>query len=260
LTLERKGKGALFWQQTGGAMVENRAGEINRSVLLLSGNMRYGSTWGLYHTVEADLNTGWRKDAAGQSLSLSRAFASFYVRVSRALRLTASYDNLKPYWTYEYRSVADSVFDDRVRQGFRFTTQLSIGRHLFATAGTGYRSRSGGEDPTTTYTASLRRTALVDPALSLWVSMAGFSGPFEEGLTYHLQTDYARPGWPRLRAGYGHYGYSVVGVAGSRMSSSVDLGADFDLWRTVYAGLWGEHNSGDDIKGWRLQAEIGYRL
>jgi hypothetical protein len=260
VTLAGTGTGGFSVQQTAGAMTEYSGSEVNRSALLLTGHIRHGSTWGFYHTLEADLNTGWRKDAAGQSLSLSRAFASLNFRAARWVRVTASYDNLKPYWTYEYRSTADSLFDNRVRQGFRLTTQWSIGRRLAVSLGSGYRSRSGGDDPTITYLASVRRTALGSRWLSLYLSMAGFDGPFEHGQTYRGQADFAKPGWPRLRTGYGRYAYSVVGVAGSRASSSVDFGADFDLWRTVYSGLWAEHNTGDDIKGWRLQAEIGYRL
>jgi hypothetical protein len=260
LSVESASGDRVTWQEAVGALAEYHDGEVSRTALLLSGRLHTGGDWGFYHTIEADVNTGWRKDAAGRSLDLSRAFASLYVRISRSMRLTVSYDNLKPYWTYDYRSTVDSLFDDRVRQGWRLQTQWSPGRSLFVGFGGGYRQRSGDADPTLSWFGNMRRSGVVERWLAVGASVSGFDGPFEHGLTYHLQTDYTRPGLPRLRAGYGQYRYSVKSVTGSRASRTAEFGADLDVARSYYAGAWAEHASGDDIKGWRLQLEIGHRL
>ncbi|RJP73711.1 MAG: hypothetical protein C4532_04085, partial [Candidatus Abyssobacteria bacterium SURF_17] len=101
------------------AIAEVHRGTTSRTFLTNQGTIAAGNHVGVNHTLEIDLNTGWREKRAGQSVSLSRAFVNVYWQAVRDLRLGLSYDNLRRYWTYEYRSTADSLFDDRLHQGVR---------------------------------------------------------------------------------------------------------------------------------------------
>jgi len=250
--------GAQRIDQSVGYVAEYIAGMYSRTFISAVGSIRNGS-WGISHTAELDVNTGWRKEKNGNSLSLSNLYVYSYYRFSRAVRASLSYDNRQNYWTYDSRSVADSIFDDRTRHGVRTSLNVSPARYLWLHSSLGYRKRDGDPDPTYTYSAGIRRSSLFNGRFSLGLSVAGFDGAFANGFNYAVRGEFNTSGLGVVDFSTGEYRYTVDNVDAQRSSRFFALGNSYYFADHYYLNSNAEYNTGDDIDGLRLQLEIGYR-
>lgn len=246
--------------QTIGGVGEYQSSRVSRSFIVSQGRVALGSRWGISHSEEIDIYTGLRKDRVGRSVSLSRAYVHMFWRAHRDVQLGLSYDNLRRYWTYDYVTLADSLFDDRVRQGWRLRADWSPSNLWSIGVSGGYRDRPDNEDPTLTYSLSIRRSDLLYRWLSASLSVNGFDGAFEHGLNYLARLHLLTRQVGQWHFDYGNYRYSVEKLNESRKSWLVETGVDTDIARHYFLSGAVQYNSGDDIDGWRLQAETGYRF
>lgn len=251
---------ALRFEQTLGGVGEWHSGEINREYLILQGRLSHGSNWSIGHTAELDLNRGWRRIRAGNQFELSNLYVNGWVRPTARIRLGLSYDNRKNYWTYESRSVADSLFDDQLRQGVRLQSDLNLPAQLFVSAFGGYRKRSGEPDPTLSWSAMLRKANAGWRGLSLSAQYAGFDGPTNRGYNYALRGTRLFAARYTVGLGYGSYRYRTDAMSSYRSNNWVEIMMQTDISRHYWLGALFETDSGDDIKGSRIQTEIGYRF
>jgi hypothetical protein len=247
-------------EQTFGALGEWHAGEINREYLILQGRFGRGAVWSIGHTAEIDVNRGWRRDRAGSALQLSNLYLNGWIRPTARARFGLSYDNRKNYWTFESRSVADSLFDDQLRQGVRLQSDLSLPAQLFVSASGGYRKRSGEADPTLSWSAMVRKANAGWKGLSLSAQYAGFDGPANRGYNYALRGTRLFAARYTLGLGYGSYRYRTDALSSYRHNNWVELMMQTDISRHYWLSALFESDSGDDIKGSRIQTEIGYRF
>ena len=247
-------------EQSIAGVAEAHDDRISRSYFISSGKFSHNSGLSIYHTIELDVNTGWRKDKADESISLSRAFIYGNYRISENVRLGLSYDNLKRYWTYEYMTLADSLFDNRTRQGWRTRLSWSLDGKWYASGSFGWRDHPDETDPTLTYNFNLRRSRLLTGKLSISMMYSAFNGPRENGQNYsgQIQVFTSRPGIMHLS--YGRYEYDVEEFDEGRSSWYVETGLDTDFGRNYYLGSSIQYNTGNDIDGWRFVVELGYRL
>jgi len=259
-TYNSRGTGKLQFEQTLAGIGEAHSDRISRSYLISTGRISYSSNWGINHNVEIDINAGWRKDRAGQTVAVSRAYVYGYYKLIRNLRLGLSYDNLKRYWTYEYMGTADSLFDDRIRQGWKARADYSVSGKWFLSGSLGMRSHPDKADPTITYSMNFRRSGLLTNTVTVAAMYSAFDGPHEHGANYfgQIQLFSAMPGV--IHVTYGHYQYAVDEIDEDRSSWYLEAGLDTDFGRNYYMGGSIQYNTGADIKGWKFQSELGYRL
>jgi len=247
-------------EQTLGGVGEWHSGEINREYLISQGRLGTGSNWGISHTAELDVNRGWRRTRAGSALQLSNLYLNGWVRPSARARFGISYDNRKNYWTYETRSVADSLFDDQLRQGVRLQTDLNLPAQFFVGVSGGYRKRTGEADPTLSWSAALRKGNAVWRGLSVSAQYAGFDGPANRGYNYSLRCTRLFAARYTLGIGYGSYRYRTDAMSVYRNNNWVELMMQTDISRHYWLSVLFESDSGDDIEGSRIQTELGYRF
>lgn len=250
---------ALYLDQSFGAIAESHNNTISRTFLAWRGSVRSGSIAGMTHSAEIDVNRGWRKEKAGKTFTISNLYVQTWYRASRALRVSLQYDNRQNYWTYEYFSLADSLFDTRVRQGLRGRVDLAPGARLRAGGSVGYRKTEGDPDPTVSYSGSVQRTGFFNYNLSLGLSVFGFNGVTEQGVGYTIRGNLPPGPVGRPYVTVGGYSYSVDGQSGSRSSTSAELGTSYDIAPGYYIGGSTEWSTGDDIDGLRFFLELGYR-
>ncbi len=250
----------LFFDQSIGLVGEYHSGETNREFLVLQGRLNKASTWGLYHTAEFEINRGWRKERAGRSFELSNIFLNWWVRPSERLRFSLSYDNRTNYWTYDTRTTVDSLFDDNLRQGARFQSDLSLPGQFYSSGSFGYRKRDGDPDPTWSYSAQLRKANAFIRGLSLSAQYAGFDGPTNRGYNYSLRGSRLFGNRYTIGVGYGSYAYRATEMPDYRTNNWVELSGQADISRHYWLGLLFQTDSGDDIQGYRVQSELGYRF
>ncbi len=230
---------------------EYHAREVSRELIYLQGRLSIANRWSLTSINEIDLNRSWRKEKTGNGLSFSSVYLNTRYRISEAISTSLNYDTRKNYWTYEMRTVADSLFDYHVRQGLRMQVDVRFPGNLYTYSGVGYRKRTGDPTPVYSYSCGATKTGLPTLQTSLSLQASGYSGPTDNG--YNLS---ARIGQNMRRRDMMSVGYSFM-VSNHRSNRSLDLTARFEVFGTFFLGGQYQHSSGDDIKGQRLQAEAG---
>lgn len=247
-------------EQVVGAVGEYHGGVVSREFIVLQGRMGEGRRWGIDHLAEVDVNTGWRKQKSGSTVDLSNLFVNGWTRFGNRSRISLSYDNRTNVWTYENKSLVDSLFDNRLRQGARIQLELSPGPQLWTTAAFGYRKQSGDSDPTFSYSGMMRKNNVITPGTSVGVQAAGFHGPFENGYNYSARATQTFSTGPSVDLAYGGYSYSAASGAAHRNSRWIELSGRVDIGRSYFAGATIEYAWGDAISGVRGLMELGYRF
>lgn len=249
-----------YIEQTIAGIGEYHSGDVSRELISLQGRINHANQWGIFHTTDIDINRRWRKEKAGQSISLTSVYFNGWYRLSNSARLNLAYDNRTNYWTFDTRSTIDSLFDDHLRQGVRSQLDLSLPQNIQSSLSFGLRNREGDPDPTYSYSVNLSKSSLWSAASRISGQYAAFDGPSEHGYNYSARvSDYLKM---KLLFSLGLGGYSYRADAGfdNRTSQWYEVSGQYDFRRNWFVGLLTQFNSGDDIDGLRLQSEIGMRF
>ena len=123
-------------------------------------NTYFSGPLNIYQSAELDLNRKWRKEKSGQDVSLTNLYITSSYRITRNISAGMSYDNRKNYYTYEVRSVADSLFDDAMRYGLRGNINLRLPMQMNFFANFGLRKRSADKQNTFSYAAGMNKSNL----------------------------------------------------------------------------------------------------
>jgi len=249
----------VYFSEALGFVEELYGSEINRSFVASSGNIKFSHPWGFSHNAEMDINTGWRKDRAVYTFTLSNLNLHSYYQVSSKVRTSINYDKRKHYWTYQYRSLPDSLFDSRINQGLKTMMEYSPIKNLWLSGSLGFRKHDQTTDATISYSSSARYARIFNKGLSVSAYVSGFEGPIEHGTNLRVGFDIDASNFGSLSLGFSNYLYSVDGQNSTRSSRSVELGVFKDVSQNYYLGSNLHYDTGDDINGLRLQLEFGVR-
>lgn len=260
VTVLRGEPGKAYLEQSIAGVGEYFAGTVSRELLISQGRIQTGNRWSLFHTIEFDINRSWRKDKTDKSLSLSSLYMVSYYRFSSAIRFGLSYDNRTNYWTLETRSLVDSIFDDRLRQGARAQLDLRLPLRVQTSYSFGFREREGDSDPTLTHSVYVNRSGLIRRTITASVQWSSFDGPFEQGRNYSAQVgDYLLP-QVYASVSYGGYEYGLTTENVWRRNHRISLSTQVDFARRYSLSGSIEFDNGDDLKGTRFLTELGYRF
>lgn len=252
--------GGAFLEQSIAVVGEYHKQNVNREFLALAGRFSAGSRWWFSDNAEFDINRGWRKDKSGQTITLSSLYLSGLYRFTPAVRAGLSYDSRKNYWTYDQRGLADSLFDSHLRDGLRVQLELTPGKGFSTFSTFGYRKRAGDAKPTYSYSFNVNGSNFLRTSVTTTVMISGFSGPAEHGLNYSGRIGRPFGAVGTINAAYGVFQYSVSGESTHNsnrwmeLSDQVDIGARWFMYGLI------QYNTGDDIKGTRLQTDLGFRF
>jgi hypothetical protein len=235
------------------------SGTVSREFLYVRNAVTLAGRWNIFQSAEIDLNRDWRKAKSGSSADLSNLYLSGRGRFTNWLSAGLSYDNRRNYWTYETRSVSDSLFDDVLRRGLRTDISLRPGRNYFMSGNFGYHKRSVDESGTYSYSAGLNMTNFILNNQGINLQYAGFNGPFTDGNNFSVRFSRYFLRSNMISVGYGAYIYTF-GAGSLRTNDWVQLSGQFDLVRRLYSSATYEYNMGDDTRGHRVIAEVGYRF
>lgn len=233
---------------------------ISREFLYIQNNISNSSRWQIYQSSELDINRQWRKDKAGEDVSLSNIFLSARYRFSRALSVGLSYDNRKNYWTYETRTMADSLFDDLLRRGIRGNVSLRLPYSLNVFSTVGFRSREGDPEPTYSYSGGINKSNFIITRLFINLRGSGFSNPYSDGYSFDAKIGQYFMRANYLSIGFGNYSYNFSSTNLKRNNKWLRFEGQFQLVSRFYLSSQYEYGLGEDIDGHRLFAEIGYRF
>jgi hypothetical protein len=162
-------------------------GEIDREFIYQQIGYNFGSQFRIYESAELNLYRGWLKDAQGSSLELSSLQLNSSYAISRALAFTLGYDNRTNYYTYESRSVPDSLFDNAMRQGWRGSVNVRISSKASAEAGAGLRTTEGDMKDTRSGWLRLGVVDLFSSSIGITALVRTFNSPYSDGYQPSLQ-------------------------------------------------------------------------
>lgn len=249
-----------YFESTLAGATERNTGMVSREFLYLQNTLNFGARLNLFQSAEVDVNRDWRKEKVGQSVSLSSLYLSGRYRVSSGLTLGMIFDNRKNYWTYEIRTLADSLFDDALRTGLRGNISLRLPGSSYLYANAGVRKRQGDPETTRSFSAGFNTSNLLLRGFFLQLNAAGFSGPLTEGYNGAAQIGQSFSAGHRLAIEYGTYAYTIANPDESRTNHWARAYADLMLWRHLFISGQYEYAWGQDLNGQRILAEIGYRF
>ncbi|RMD96917.1 MAG: hypothetical protein D6814_10515 [Calditrichaeota bacterium] len=234
-------------------------GTIDRELVYVM-NSYFTPRFSLYQSADLDINRAWRQQRAGESVSLSNLYINGNLKLSRALSVGFSYDNRKNYYSYQWRSIADSLFDDAMRYGARGSINLRLPNHWSVMVNGGIRSKEGDSKNSTSYAASLRKSNITPLRLFFGVYGSGFSNTYTQGNHASVRVGANLRSGHSFDISYGGYYYTANLTRESRTSQWIRSNLNLYLGRHWYLMQSYEYFWGDDAPGHRVFVEAGYRL
>lgn len=249
-----------YFESTLAGALEKNTGTISREFIYLQNTLNFGARLNLFQSAEVDVNRDWRKEKTGQGVSLTSLLLSGRYRVTNRFTVGAIFDNRKNYWTYEIRTLADSLFDDALRTGLRGNISLRLPGSSYFYANAGVRKRQTDPQATRSFSAGFNNSNLLLRGFFLQLNAAGFNGPVTDGYNGSVQIGQNFPRGHRLAVEYGTYAYTIANPGESRTNRWARGYVDLQLLRRVFLSGQYEYAWGQDLDGQRILAEIGYRF
>lgn len=209
--------------------------------------------------LELDLNRQWRRQNGQSALGLSSAYfnATYYFRPW--LSFGAGYDARRLARTWENRSLADSLFDQSLRQGWRASlTLLPLTLTRISIDG-GWQKQNNLPD---NYSGGFSLGVL-----NLFRSGIGINSRlsyFDNGMSagYYPAVDLSRSflGVIYLTAGAGAYIYRMENTGVTQKNPWERLRIDANLTHRFFLSATAENFHGDTMKFVRGFIELGWRF
>lgn len=209
--------------------------------------------------LELDFNRDWRRQLGAGSVTLNNAYFSASYFPGSRFSCGLSYDARRPLRTWETRTLADSLFDQSLRQGWRANVAYQPNGLLRFALDGGWQGQKETRD---VYSAGV--SAQVSNLWRSGVSVSTRFSYFGNGSSagYYPALDVARSfgGFVYATVGAGTYLYRMesAGVAQANPWERVRL--DFNLARRFYLSSTVENFHGDTMRFARGFADLGWRF
>ena len=246
------------WQFASSAALAGRyvSGNVNRDFIYIQNSFSLRHKLSLFQSAEIDLNRDWRRDAVGESATLSNFYFIVNAELSRYALVHLTYDTRKNVRNYDTMSVPDSLFDDGVYDGFGGGLVLRLSRGVTIGGRGGIRYRD--DDRTNRYYslyANATRLPWSGHALSLRYAFAEtrFTTGYRPMLTYRF------PASRRLRLNLNAGGY--IYDRGTRRTSSFygEMGARYTMGQYFTSVSYRQYFRGN-LDSILMFAELGLNL
>lgn len=235
-----------------------RRGQISREYLATEIGLSFARQWFVTQYLEIDLNRAWRRAASASALTMSNAYFNTSYYPSALLSFGLSYDARRLLRTWETRTLADSLFDQNLRQGWRANIAVQpTTMTRFAIDG-GWQGQKNSPE---VYSAGISASATnFVYGLSLNVRLSYFGNSLSSG--YYPSLDLSRSFFGVVYAtlGGGAYVYRVGNGMPSQTNPWERIRLDFNLARRFYLSSTFENYHGDTMRFVRGFADLGWRF
>lgn len=234
-------------------------GHINREYLAAQIDCNWMRHFFLTQYVELDLNRAWRSTLGAGRLAMSNAyFSASYYPASR-FSCGLSYDTRRLIRTWETRTLADSLFDQNLRQGWRANVALQPNALVRFALDGGWQ---GQNEASAIYSAGASAQCS-----NLWRSGVSVSARFSyfgnaQAAGYYPALDVTRGfgGIVYATLGAGTYLYRNGNANTKQANPWERLRLDFNLSRRFYLSSTVENFHGDTMRFVRGFADLGWRF
>jgi hypothetical protein len=214
----------------------------------------------IYSSFDLDLNRSWRKDKTDKLISLSSLYLSARYKFSKLISSGLTYDNRKNYYTYETRDLPEELYDMAFRHGLQADLYLDFNNNYHSNLRFGIKKREG--DSETTYTGYLgfRKNNLILRGMNLGVNLRGYSNYYSEGLipTISLGRYFSQGHYINISGGQNSYRLKTN--EDQRNSRWIRFNGNLQLFSRAYMSTFYTYEWGNDSRGHKIIAEMGYRF
>ncbi|MDZ7359383.1 MAG: hypothetical protein ONB46_01475 [candidate division KSB1 bacterium] len=233
--------------------------QISREYFAAEIDLNWMRQFYLTQYLEIDYNRNWRKTAQNNAIDLNNAYfnASYYPQ--SWISFGVSYDARRLIRTWETRSIADSLFDQALRQGWRASINLQPTALLRLTFDGGLQQHKGTPH---VYSAGVSASGwnLLRSGLGLSARFSYFGNSFFSGYYPALEVSRSFLGVFYVTIGGGAYLYQMGNDGQSQSNPWERLRLDVNLTRSFFLSSTVENFHGDTMKFVRGFVDLGLRF
>jgi hypothetical protein len=233
---------------------------VSREFLYVRSSFHQEKKLDIYGTAEVDLNRDWREQKTGESVSLTALFLRARYRLKEDMTVGLGYDTRKNFYTYEIRSLPDSLFIDASRHGARANVETRLPGDYRLHADVGIRGMGTKDDPTYFFSAQCTKSGFMGSRTRAALRVFGFKSPYALGTNPSLRLSRTFRGGHSADITYGAYFYGIDSTETSRINQWIRAGCMAQLPAQFYLSAEYQYDWGDDSQGHRLFGEVGYRF
>jgi hypothetical protein len=209
-------------------------GRFDRDFLFVQGSSHISSALMLYESTEIDLHTvenGVKKGA----FNLTNSFITVSYLPSDWLTVTGGYDATRPIYLFDsMKSLADSLINRELQQGFRSSISFRLPLHVVAGLDGTYRLRTSTSREAKTVSGSLRSYSIFGTPLSMGVRYSRIFGTYTDGRNISIDADLWLTGSLSLNTRFEQYTYDLVGSLQGYKTSTLSGMVNWSMTRKLY--------------------------
>jgi hypothetical protein len=238
---------------------EYRRGEINREFLSQQMDLSLHRHASVYESMELQLNRGWRRSAGDDPWQLSALHLGVRFAPLAGLTTTVGYDRYEPTRDLDNRDIADALFDESVRQGWRIGLNTRLPGGVTATAGGSVRTRHSDSDARSA-NFSLASPQLAPRRLTARASFNLFSGGLTSGRQQMIALRQSPLDNLDCELAVGQDRSRLESVPGRQTTNWLTVGADAYPTRSLRTSIRLDLNRGGGVDSRRWQFEVTGRF
>ncbi len=231
--------------------------QLSREYFAVQNDLSINRRFYVSQYLEMDLNRSWRRDMQGGSVSFSDLFLNATYYAQQSLSFNVAYDARKNIRTWESHNLADSLFDDALRQGLHVGAQIQPLPTLRISVNGGLRTAANSEN---VYSGSLAVTQ--SNLFSTGVGLSGRFSYYGNSLSkgYYPSADLSWRLFHRLNGSIGAGAYIYERESMQQTNLWERLRLDINLTNRLYCSGTFENFHGDSMKFIRAFLDMGVRF
>jgi len=159
---------------------------LSREFVYFQANYNRGEHLKVSQSLEVDFNRSWRFDKTQKRFSISSYYSRYTWRFNKSASAYFSFDIRENVRRYETRTVSDSLFDDRSRQGVRGGFSLRVFDRIALRGSGSVRIRKGQPSNNKLFTLSARINRFPLKRHSMLVQLSALRSQFTSGYRPYL--------------------------------------------------------------------------
>jgi hypothetical protein len=233
-----------------------KGGTIDREFGYVQNMLSFGQRLSIYHSMEVEVNRGWRKTADKNSVSFSNTYLTTNVTLSRWLKVDMSYDARRNIRDYRTHDSPDSLFDDVLTTGYSGGASFSMPGNVRFRARAGVRRRENDDYTNRFGSLSLHVRSFPRRRHNVMARLSVSETPYVTG--YHSLLMYRFPIMRRTRVNLGGGAYIYKQVFDTTTSTYGEMGVHQTFGRRYYLSGSFRRLTGGNLGSMQLLTEVGF--
>jgi hypothetical protein len=235
-------------------------GQVDREFVYQQLNYYYGSRLSLYESTEINIYRDWLKDKESASMALAGSQVNARYSPARLIAFSLGYDNRRNFYTYDARSVPDSLFDDALREGWRGSVDFRFTRQISSELGGSLRTTEGRSVNATSSWLRVNMSDVLNSAVSVTALARAYSTEYSDGVQPSLTVSKSLFRVLSTSLQFGANSYTLSSTDTKINQNWSRLALDLSLGRRYYASLDAQAARGSHQNSNTISLALGLRL